>query len=110
MVLVAGYRGFRVPNDRMHEASRRYVTPKGTFLRFPLALPCVPCHCCAMPHSGTVIREARKARKLSLRDLATLAEVDYSTLSKVERGLVEPSPRWLKAVTDALGKHMAGAA
>ena len=52
----------------------------------------------------------RKAQKLSLRELAALAEVDYSTLSKVERGMHEPSPRWLKAVTDALGKHMAGAA
>jgi transcriptional regulator with XRE-family HTH domain len=49
----------------------------------------------------------RKAQNLSLRDLAGLAEVDYSALSKVERGLVDPSPRWLKAVTDALGKRMA---
>ena len=63
-----------------------------------------------MPHAGTVIKAARKTQNLSLRDLARLAEVDYSTLSKVERGLHEPSPRWLKAVTDALGKHMAGAA
>lgn len=63
-----------------------------------------------MPHAGTVIREARKAQKLTLRQLAEMAEVDYSALSKVERGLHEPSPRWLKAVTEALGKHMAGAA
>ena len=67
-------------------------------------------YCCLMPHAGTVVQAARKAQKLSLRELAELAEVDYSTLSKVERGLVEPSARWLKAVTDALGKHMAGAA
>jgi transcriptional regulator with XRE-family HTH domain len=52
----------------------------------------------------------RKAQDLSLRELAALAEVDYSMLSQVERGLKDPSPRWLKAVTDALGKHMAGAA
>lgn len=63
-----------------------------------------------MPHAGTVIRKARTTQKLTLRQLAELAEVDYSMLSRVERGLVEPSPRWLKAVTDALGKHMAGAA
>ena len=31
-------------------------------------------------------------------------------LSQVERGLRDPSPRFLKAVTDALGKHLAGAA
>jgi transcriptional regulator with XRE-family HTH domain len=52
----------------------------------------------------------RKAQKLTLRELAELAEVDYSTLSKVERNLHEPSARWLKAVTDALGKHLSGAA
>lgn len=63
-----------------------------------------------MPHSGTVIHAARKAQNLSLRQLADIAEVDYSTLSKVERGLVDPSPRWLKDVLNALGKHMAGAA
>lgn len=63
-----------------------------------------------MPHAGNVIQAARKAQKLSLRDLAALAEVDYSMLSKVERGEAEPSARWLKSVTDALGKHMAGAA
>lgn len=62
-----------------------------------------------MPHTGWVIRRARKTQKLTLRDLAQLAEVDYSMLSKVERGLVDPSPRWLKQVTDALGKHMAEA-
>lgn len=60
-----------------------------------------------MPHAGTALRALRKAQNLSLRKVAELAEVDYSTLSKVERGQVEPSARWLKAVTDALGKHIA---
>lgn len=77
---------------------------------FCLTLPWVPCHCGVMPHAGTVVRAARKAQNLTLRDVAKLADVDYSTLSKVERGLVEPSPRWLKAVLDALGQHMAKAA
>lgn len=63
-----------------------------------------------MPHAGTALKALRKTQNLSLREVARLAEVDYSTLSKVERGLVDASPRWLKAVTDALGKHMAGAA
>lgn len=63
-----------------------------------------------MAHAGTAIRAMRKAQDLSLRDLAALAEVDYSMLSQVERGLKDPSPRWLKAVTDALGKHLGGAA
>lgn len=63
-----------------------------------------------MPHAGTAIRAMRKAQNLSLRELAALAEVDYSTLSKVERGIHDPSPRWLKAVTDALGRHLGGVA
>jgi transcriptional regulator with XRE-family HTH domain len=63
-----------------------------------------------MPHAGPAIRAIRKARNLSLRELAAMAEVDYSTLSKVERELVDPSPRWLKAVMEALGKHLGGAA
>lgn len=63
-----------------------------------------------MPHLGTVIHTMRKAQNLSLRELARLAEVEPGYLSKVERGLRDPSPRWLKSVTDALGKNMAGAA
>lgn len=67
----------------------------------------VSVYSCLMPHAGTVVQAARKAQNLTLRELARLAEVDYSMLSKVERGLVDPSPRWLKSVTDAIGKHMA---
>lgn len=52
----------------------------------------------------------RKAQGVSLRELARLADVQAAYLSKVERGLREPSPRWLKAVVDALGKHLSGAA
>lgn len=52
----------------------------------------------------------RRAQKLSLRELARLADVEPGYLSQVERGLREPTARWLKSVTDALGKHLAGAA
>jgi transcriptional regulator with XRE-family HTH domain len=52
----------------------------------------------------------RKAQGLSLRELARLAEVEPGYLSQVERGIKDPTPRWLKAVTDALGKHLGGAA
>lgn len=63
-----------------------------------------------MGYAGPAIKAMRKAQKLSLRELARLAEVEPGYLSLVERGLRDPSPRWLKSVTDALGKHMAGAA
>lgn len=63
-----------------------------------------------MGHAGHAIREMRRAQNLSLRELARLADVEPGYLSQVERGLREPTARWLKSVTDALGKHLAGAA
>jgi transcriptional regulator with XRE-family HTH domain len=63
-----------------------------------------------MGHAGTAIRAMRQAQGLSVRELARLAEVNHSQLSQVERGLKDPSPRWLKSVTDALGRHLGGAA
>lgn len=62
-----------------------------------------------MHHTGLVIREARKTQRLTLRELAALSEVHHSMLSRIENGLVDPSPRVVKAITDALGKHMGGA-
>lgn len=62
-----------------------------------------------MQHTGLVIREARKTQRLTLRQLSALAEVDHSMLSRIENGLVDPSPRVVKAITDALGRHLAGA-
>jgi transcriptional regulator with XRE-family HTH domain len=63
-----------------------------------------------MGHAGTAIQAMRKAQRLSLRELARLAEVEPGYLSQVERGIKEPSPRWLKSVTDALGRHLGGVA
>lgn len=61
-----------------------------------------------MGNAGTAIRRLRNAQGLSLRELARLAGVEASYLSQVERGLREPSVRWMKSVTDALGEHLAG--
>lgn len=63
-----------------------------------------------MGHAGTAIRVLRKAQGLSIRELARLAEVNAGHLSQVENGKRDPSPRWLKSVTDALGQHLGGAA
>lgn len=60
-----------------------------------------------MKPAGAAIREMRKAQDLSLRELARLAEVEPGYLSLVERGIREPSKRWLASVTDALGNHLA---
>lgn len=61
-----------------------------------------------MAHSGTALQALRTAQGLSIRELARLADVSDSMLSQVERGKKDPSPRWLKCVTDALGRHLAG--
>ena len=61
-----------------------------------------------MGHAGSAIREMRRAQDLSLRDLASLSGTSYAYLSLVERGMREPTERWLRAVTEALGRHMAG--
>ena len=63
-----------------------------------------------MGHAGNAIRAMRKAQGLSLRQLAALAEVEYGYLASVERGEREPSDRWLKSVTNALGRNLSGAA
>ena len=62
-----------------------------------------------MADAGHAIREMRKAQNLSLRELARLAEVEPGYLSQVERGLAEPSDRWLSSVTNALGRHLGAA-
>jgi transcriptional regulator with XRE-family HTH domain len=60
-----------------------------------------------MQHTGPVIREARKALGMSLRELAERSEVDFSTISRIERGVTNPSARTVKALTDALGAAIA---
>lgn len=40
---------------------------------------------------------------MSLRELAERSEVDYTTISRIERGLTNPPARTIKAITDALG-------
>ncbi len=41
---------------------------------------------------GTAIRELRKQKRLTIEDLAGIATVHPTTLSKIERGIT--SPRW----------------
>lgn len=68
------------------------------FLRFS-------CLTCAM-HTGTVIKTARKALNLTQKELALLASVDHTTVSRIERGETNPPPSTVKALTDALGQVM----
>jgi len=55
-----------------------------------------------IPHLGKKLRAARRAQRLSLRELAAKAEVSASLLSKVENGKANPSVRSLHSIADAL--------
>jgi Helix-turn-helix domain len=68
------------------------------------------CSCCVtlynmlMRPSGARIRELRGDLRLSIRELARLAEVDYTYLSRVERGYYPTvSADWLGRIASGLG-------
>ncbi len=51
---------------------------------------------------GTVIRTLRKERDLTLEDLAGIAELHTTYLSKIERGKTNPSWEKLRSLANAL--------
>ncbi len=52
---------------------------------------------------GTRIRELRKAKGISLRDFADLVGIDFTYLSKIENGKVDPpSEEKIKSMADKL--------
>jgi transcriptional regulator with XRE-family HTH domain len=54
-------------------------------------------------HPGERIRAARRRQKLSVRELARRAELTPSHVSKIERGLTNPSVGSLWKISDVLG-------
>ncbi|WP_426959555.1 cupin domain-containing protein [Muricoccus radiodurans] len=52
---------------------------------------------------GAQLRALRKARGLSLQELAASASLSVGLISQVERGLSSPSVKTLRALADALG-------
>jgi transcriptional regulator with XRE-family HTH domain len=50
----------------------------------------------------------RVAQKLTLRELAHLADVSHTHLAAVERGERRASSRWMRAVLEALADHLRG--
>ncbi|QHC32001.1 helix-turn-helix domain-containing protein [Streptomyces sp. HF10] len=56
----------------------------------------------SVEHTGTRIAHARKARRLTQRELADLSHVSYSTITKVEQGAMPPSPSVVGALARAL--------
>jgi transcriptional regulator with XRE-family HTH domain len=59
-----------------------------------------------MTYTGEAIRMLREKAGLTARDLATLASVSESYLSRVENGLVEPSIPWVGNVTSVLSDSL----
>lgn len=57
----------------------------------------------AVPRIGPVIQRQRKARKLTLEQLAVLSGVSKSMLSQIERGQANPTFAVLWGLTHALG-------
>lgn len=51
---------------------------------------------------GAIIRQIRLEKKMSIKDLAALANVNYVWLSKVERGIEIPSEDLIKRLASAL--------
>jgi transcriptional regulator with XRE-family HTH domain len=52
--------------------------------------------------NGTAIRVIRKARNVSLRELAMRAELDRSFISRIERGRTGASEKSLRGIAAAL--------
>lgn len=55
---------------------------------------------------GTAIRTLRTTAHLTLADASKLAGISPAYLSRVENGLVSPSPTWVSTVAESIGKHL----
>jgi len=56
-----------------------------------------------MDNLGTKIREFRRSRSMTLKQLAEAAKLSVSFLSEIERGLAQPSMASLKRIRKVLG-------
>ncbi|MER8772192.1 cupin domain-containing protein [Mesorhizobium sp. M0960] len=61
-----------------------------------------------MPKIGSKLRELRRRRDLSGRELAARSGISHSTISLIERDRMSPSIDTLGAVLDALGTTLPG--
>lgn len=61
-----------------------------------------------MPKIGSKLREMRRRRDLSVRELASRSGISHSTISLIERDRMSPSVDTLGAVLDALGTTLPG--
>lgn len=59
------------------------------------------------PALGTAIRTLRTSAGITLADLAALAGVSQTYVSRVENGRVAPTDKWIALVVTAIGEHIA---
>lgn len=61
-----------------------------------------------MPQLGPHLKQLRKRRKLTVRELATRSGVSHATISLIERDKTSPTIDTLSAMLDALGTTLVG--
>ncbi|MBM4522481.1 helix-turn-helix domain-containing protein [Rhodococcus hoagii] len=61
----------------------------------------------ATSEQGRALRVLRLNARLTIDDLAEVAQVSSSQISRVENGHVQPTPKWVARVTMAIGQTMA---
>lgn len=87
---------------------RIQIHPFGKNCAFGLRIPRKQRSLGRMTDAGPAIKTLREAQGLSLRKLAALSGTNPGYLSQVEQGKKTPTRRWLRAVTEALGKNLGG--
>ena len=60
-----------------------------------------------MAKVGEKLRDLRKRRQLSVREIADRSGISHSTVSLIERDKISPTVATLQAILDALGSSMA---
>ena len=83
-------------------APRASLTPTPRALEAPISTSAAALDRSAV-RLGARIRELRRARRLTLVELASLAALSHSFLSQLERGLARPSMVSLERIARALG-------
>ena len=56
---------------------------------------------------GTALSALRTAADMTLQEVADVAGVSLSYLSRAENGLVTPTAQWVQVVTIAIGERIA---
>jgi transcriptional regulator with XRE-family HTH domain len=52
---------------------------------------------------GLKLKQVREAKKISLRKLETLSNIDFSQIHRIEKGITNPSLTTIVALSEALG-------